>query len=357
MRVTEGETEIEIPTEKPTKKAPAFYNKAAIMQRNTCLALLQATGKKNLRAIELLAGTGVRSARILREIPKNIIKEIDVNDVNPKAVKYIKKNVKDNRATIHNKKADEILSQEKAYDYIDIDPFGSPNPFLDGACKRLRRGGILAVTATDTAALTGNAIRACIRKYFARPLYSEYKHEAGMRILMRKAQLIGAQYDVALEPIYCHSTRHYMRAYFVHSGSDVKNILSKHLYLHHCFRCLERKTSHSSVGETCCGAIMSVAGPLWTGKMWDEKIAQKAAKHSEKMDKETFKLATTIAEESKINTVSYYSIPKLASVLKTNPPRTEDLLVKLKDGARTHFGKASVRTTAELSTVKKAFLK
>ncbi|MCU0373510.1 MAG: ATP-binding protein, partial [Ignavibacteria bacterium] len=43
------------------------------------------------------------------------------------------------------------------FDYIDIDPFGSPCPFLDAAIKRLSRGGILAVTATDTSALAGKS--------------------------------------------------------------------------------------------------------------------------------------------------------------------------------------------------------
>ena len=37
------------------------------------------------------------------------------------------------------------------FDYIDIDPFGSPNPFLAAAIGRITRNGIVAVTATDTA--------------------------------------------------------------------------------------------------------------------------------------------------------------------------------------------------------------
>ena len=43
------------------------------------------------------------------------------------------------------------ILHSKGFDYIDLDPFGSPNIFLDSAVKRLGRNGILAVTATDTA--------------------------------------------------------------------------------------------------------------------------------------------------------------------------------------------------------------
>ena len=68
------------------------------------------------------------------------------------------------------------------FDYIDVDPFGSPNPFLDAAIKRIARDGILAVTATDTAPLCGTYTNACRRKYWAVPLRNELMHEIGIRI-------------------------------------------------------------------------------------------------------------------------------------------------------------------------------
>ena len=44
-----------------------------------------------------------------------------------------------------------VLSQ--GWHWIDIDPFGSPVPFLDTAIQALARRGVLEVSATDTAAL------------------------------------------------------------------------------------------------------------------------------------------------------------------------------------------------------------
>ena len=38
-------------------------------------------------------------------------------------------------------------------------------------------------------------------------------HETGIRILIRKIQLIGAQYNKALTPIFSYSKEHYFRVF------------------------------------------------------------------------------------------------------------------------------------------------
>ena len=106
----------------------------------------------------------------------------------------------ENVYAVQDKDANMFILESSGFDYIDIDPFGSPNFLLDSSVKRISRGGILAVTATDTSALAGSYPDACRRKYWAEPLRSEMMHEAGLRILIRKGQLIGAQFEKALTP-------------------------------------------------------------------------------------------------------------------------------------------------------------
>ena len=95
-----------------------------------------------------------------------------------------------------------FLLKSSGFDYIDIDPFGSPNPFLENAVVRLSREGILAVTATDTSGFTGTYPKATKRKYDSRPIKNEIMHETGIRILIRAVQLFGSRHDKALIPIY-----------------------------------------------------------------------------------------------------------------------------------------------------------
>ena len=59
----------------------------------------------------------------------------------------------------------------KDIDYIDIDPFGSPNPFLDSAIAN-KKYVYLAITSTDTSGLAGSYKNACLRKYWALPLHT-----------------------------------------------------------------------------------------------------------------------------------------------------------------------------------------
>lgn len=63
------------------------------------------------------------------------------------------------------------------FDVIDLDPYGSPAEFLDGAVQSVSDGGMLAVTCTDMAVLCGNHSEACYAKYGSMPLKGKFCHE------------------------------------------------------------------------------------------------------------------------------------------------------------------------------------
>ena len=65
-----------------------------------------------------------------------------------------------------------VLLSENRFDYIDIDPFGSPVGFVDSAMRSIKNGGVVACTATDTAALCGVYPRVCQRRYGAIPFHN-----------------------------------------------------------------------------------------------------------------------------------------------------------------------------------------
>lgn len=344
MKLTEANTSITVPEGKPTKQMEAFYNPLMSVQRSITIALLKSLGRK-LRIADPLAGTGVRAARIMNEAPE-VVKEIVCNDANPKAVEYAKQNFS---GKVQNIDANVFLHANGAFDFVDIDPFGSPNPFLDSACQALSLGGVLALTATDTAALAGSAVQACKRKYWAMPLNNEFKHETGIRILIRKAQLVAAQYEKSLVPIYCHLGTHYVRVFLREEGA-VRDVFKQNGYVHYCFRCLKRFVKQSNSVERCCNAPMSIAGPLWSGKLWDEQLAEKIAAQAGQVDESIVKLTRQIADEASIDSIGIYSLPKIASKYKLAVPKTDAILQKIKC-ARSHFGKQSVRTAEPLQNI------
>ena len=77
-----------------------------------------------------------------------------------------------------------MLTHEKCFDVLDLDPYGSPSIFLDSALQSVADGGLLMCTATDMAVLCGNNSEVCMSKYGAYPLRGDYCHEMAVRILL-----------------------------------------------------------------------------------------------------------------------------------------------------------------------------
>lgn len=309
--------------------------------RTLSILLLNALNRSGLQIALPLAGSGVRGVRFLLECNKGIIKSVSFNDKDKRSVTAIRTHLSLNgiksKYTIFQSDADLFLLNSKGFDYIDIDPFGSPNFFLDSSIKRLARKGILAVTATDTSALCGTYVKACIRKYWARPLRTAIMHEIGIRILIRKIQLIGAQYDKALVPLYSYSKDHYMKVFL--RGEKGKNKVDVVLQQHGLFK---------------------DAGPMWLGRLWDASLAKKISAFN--TDKGLDRFLAIIAEESRINSIGFWHLPSEASKLKLPAmPSREKIIKEIKSGAAiTHFAPNSIRSSIgqkELSTILKKFIR
>ena len=324
----EGAVEVFLPSEsKVSKDLPVFYNPVMEYNRTLSIALLNALDEKDLQLAFPLSGTGVRGIRFIRELKKGIIKKVYFNDIDEEAAKLIKKNLALNNISktrpgieIHNKDANQFLLEGKGFDYIDIDPFGSPNKFLNNAIERLSRGGILAVTATDTGALCGTYKDACLRKYWAIPMHTEEMHEIGLRILIRKVQLVGTQFEKALIPMLSYDKDHYMRVFFrcIKAKKDCDRVLQKH----------EHYRS---------------AGPIWTGELCDKKIIRKID-----LDDKFTRLL-----KDEINALGFYDIPSLIKKHKIKKQKKIDQILKeiKRSGyraSRTHFSLQGIKTNMPL---------
>lgn len=339
-QICEGKALVFVPKEKKiSKKLPVFYNPAMKLNRDISILLLNSLEKKGMQIALPLAGTGIRGVRFLLELNNGKIKNLTMNDYNDAALKIIKKNLKLNKIKsskkiiLSKKDANIFLLESTGFDYMDIDPFGTPNYFLDSAIKRLARKGILAVTATDTSALAGTYPSACRRKYWASPLRNELKHEIGLRILIRKVQLVAAQFEKALTPIYSYSDQHYMRVFF--SCEKGKHKADKIIKQHDSYE---------------------KAGPMWLGQLWDKKLAAKMARQSNK------KILKIIAEESKLNIAWFHDIHRICKRNKIKTiPKTKDIIKAIKKKgykvAETHFSSNGLRTNIPEKTLIKLFAK
>ena len=353
--IMEGAATARVPrAAKVSKEMEVFYNPVMRLNRDITVLLLKTLGearkKERQREGEVfggfsvgspLAGTGIRECRLLVELEKGLIKELSMNDYSKDAVTLIKKNISLNEQNLacHEievscDEANKFLLDSCGFSYIDLDPFGTPNPFLDAAIKRLQRGGVLAVTATDTSALAGTYPDACRRKYWAEPMRNHLMHEVGLRILCRKVQLVGSQYEKALIPLFSYAKDHYMRIFFLNERRKKATdaILRKHQYLHYCSRCLAVSVDKSTM-KVCCGAPTLVAGPLWTGLLWDERLAAAMTRTNRTWEHgrpENQRFLDTIAAEARApeGLVGFYHLNLVKKTLGKTPLRKEELLAR-----------------------------
>ncbi|UCD04089.1 MAG: tRNA (guanine(10)-N(2))-dimethyltransferase [Candidatus Woesearchaeota archaeon] len=350
--VNEGSLKLSVIEPKNTrlsKKDLVFYNPAAKISRELTLAFLKSVKVKDF--LDLLSASGAMGLRIAKELPIKVL----LNDANPEAVKLIKKNINLNKiknAEVVNKSANKLLKETKKFDYIDIDPFGPPVPFLDLAVQKVSK--YLGVTSTDTSALSGTYPKACLRKYKSVPLKNEFMHETGIRILIKRVQDFGIKHNIALEPVFSFHFERYSRVFFKVTR-NIEKIRQNLGYVCYCNECLWRKSSKIRK-KSCpnCKGKLNYAGKLWIGTIWDNKIIDKMLEQG--ISYGVRKLLKKIKEEAKINTVGFYDLHTISKKYKKETvPKIEKVIENIKKkgfkASRTHFSPTGIRTNARINVL------
>lgn len=357
--IIEGSTKLVVPdTGKdigPASKARIFYNPAMRSNRDITILFGKVMAKDGWNILDALGGTGAKGIRLANELDQDI--EIQINDLSMDAFQIIKKNIQANKlknAIASNQEFNVVLS-DRGYDWIDIDPFGSPVKFIDLAARRLSRGGILSITATDTAPLCGAKPETCQRRYLATPLKSEACHEFGLRILVGNAVRRAAVFDYGLEPVLAYYHGHYFRAFFrKKKGARTANAgLEKIAYVQ-----WDKKKGYSIHKEQPTGDF---AGPLWTGDLWEPAIVKKMLKAwDENYGKESLKILQNMSNEL-LQPPYHYHMDQVASLSNSEPLKTDSLVEELQNSGFTasgvHYNRKGFRTDASLSELMKIFRK
>jgi tRNA (guanine26-N2/guanine27-N2)-dimethyltransferase len=361
-KISEGKTSFYIfSNDKENKRGPGkkqgfpFYNSSMRMNRDISILVLQYfinQKDKLCYILDGMAASGVRSFRFLNEVTGNF--HVTINDSSDEAYRLIKKN-----ADKYDKKKLEIthkniysLLAEKSYDYIDIDPFGSPAIYIDSALRSIKNNGIIAISATDTATLCGVFPNVCKRRYNANPLHGACMHETALRILLGFVGRQAGKYDKGIDPLLSYSTDHYLRCYvMIKKGVKYSNCSINHI-----------TPINGSLIPGQNDKYLSV-GPLWTGFLSEQhiirKIIQILFKNNIQTKKQTPYLLSLLEQES-IMPAFYYSTNILSKYLKKNSPRLDYLIELLqKKGfviTKTHFEPSGFKTNAPREVVEELFL-
>jgi len=290
----EGSTELFVPAEslraKDPKTFPAFFNPAARVNRDVSVAVARATRPATF--LDALAGTGARGVRIAKEASESA--EVTLVEFNATSLAIARKNAKRNgvysRCEMVHEESNAYLHSRfgrlERFEAVDVDPFGTPAPYVQGALTAADDGGLVSITATDTATLCGVYPTVASRRYGARVVKSEFAHEAATRVLLGFCARVGGIVDVGIEPVAAHSTLHYLRVYFRVARGAAKSDRSLQSvgYVASCAACHQVAVT-AEYTMTCaeCGGKARCIGPQWVGSLVDEKLVAEAAEHCSKL--------------------------------------------------------------------------
>lgn len=377
--VCEGKAEVLFPA-----AHDVFYNPVQEFNRDLSVAVLRlfaSEHKDGIRILEGLAASGLRSIRYAREVSG--VSEIVANDISKQAIECMKRNITYNNVqniiTPSQKDASMLMYENrepnKRFHAIDLDPYGSPHTFLDGAVQSVADGGILLVTCTDMAVLCGNSPETCYTKYGALSIKSKACHEISLRIVLQCIESHANRYGRYIVPLLSLSADFYVRVVVrvFTSQAKCKETFSKVSWLYQCVGCETatlqplgrvivngksvkyQLSSGPSVTQACqhCGYRHLMAGPIWSAPIHDREFLKNLKESLVEEDFTTYRRmygTLTMMEEELPDVPLFYVIDKLAAVAGINLCKMVQfrsaLLNAGYDVSMSHTCKASIKTNA-----------
>lgn len=252
-------------------------------------------GSKGITILEALSATGLRAIRYFKEISN--VQLVIANDMDADAVRCIRQNCEFNDVPVgrptHSsnfdiresaawieEKSDRVLGgvvpnlddavdlmhrlginpgvhkggrlamsceggqsvpviQQELMDVVDLDPYGSASPFLEGAFHCIKEGGLMLVTSTDSAVLCGNYMDTCHAKYNSVPYKGAHCHEMAVRILLSTIERCANKHKKYIVPLVSLHIDFYIRCFFrvYTQPAEVKLSPCKLAYQLQCSHC------------------------------------------------------------------------------------------------------------------------
>jgi tRNA (guanine26-N2/guanine27-N2)-dimethyltransferase len=368
VRTVEGRTILMVPksslTDKVPSKTPAFFNPAAKLNRDLSIlaysAFAASSGKKTFA--DSLAGIGARALRVAVEVPE--VEQVYCNDINCVAIEAAKEAARLNSVTGRcHFSIDEVckflLKGDKEgdrYSIVDLDPFGTPARHIDCVLRSVLDGGLVSITATDTAVLWGVYPKVCLRRYYGRPLNNSYGNETAIRLLLSLTALTASRLELAIKPVFVHTTKHYLRVYakVSVSSSQANDVYNSIGYVMHCSQCGHRFNTKEYGKGKCelCNTGLAVGGQMWTGSLHDKEFVKKMLEQDP--DRQCKKVLEAAVEEAS-EIPYYFRADEISSKLKSNTHSVQRIIEKLHAAgfvaSKTALNTSAFKTDARINSI------
>ena len=334
----------------PIPKGPKSYSNARNSHEQ----------KSTFRILDALSATGLRALRYAKEIP--MATSITANDLSSAATASIKLHVQHNgvedivkpatgdaRAHMYSSASSPAHADQRLYQVIDLDPYGTAAPFFDAAVQALADGGLLCVTCTDAGVFaSAGYLEKTFSQYGGLPFKGPQSHEGGLRLILHAIATSAARYGIAIEPLLSLSIDFYARLFIriKKSPAEVKFLAGKTMVVYNCdagcgswttqflAQTREKKARNGdpfykfslaqapSANQLCdhCGFKTHLSGPMWGGPLHNPWYIQKILDLLPSLDKNIY---CTIPRIEGMLTLARDEIIHDVSVSESQSPKSD----------------------------------
>lgn len=327
---------------------PVFYNPRMQFNRTlSSLALGAALPQLNgRRVLDGFCATGIRGIRYALE---NTLDEITFLDADPNAVELARLNANANQIKNAAFVCDEFnhfATATTPFDVVEVDPFGTPAPFVANALRACRKKAILSVTATDLATLCGRQNQPAKRRYDAEPLYVDFAHELALRIVLGFVARQAAMQDAGITPLFSFYQEHFTKIMvFVEKSATKANECLTHLdHVYFDPKTLARDTKPLKT------KTRKIAGPLWVSDVNNAAIL-KAMK--QKAPDEKTRRVLELLESERGFPPYFYDVHHVGKTAPKMDALIEKLRKKKFTASRTHVAPTGLKTDATIHQLRR----
>lgn len=351
---------------------PVFYNPIMKSNRDIMIAFLRTISQgitRELRYGETMTGVGVRCIRAILETSAKFLCEI--NDISKEAIKLAEKNLSINGIKNGVKTfcvdarvfSSTHSAPEDRFDYLDLDPFGSPAEFIESALTSVRHGGYVGITATDTATLFGNNSIKMFLKYGIIASRIQFNKEFGVRALIASIVLAATKQEIGIRPELAYSEKHYVRVYarVLRGKKYAKESMSNLGFVLYNTRENSWKTVKMEdviKNDWKKDENHKIIGPIWISRYIDNEFVRKMYDNSFELSQESVKMILKIMNENS-EIVGYYDADLTSKLLNVSSRKIQELIDKIKErgyvATRTLYNPKGIKTDMPYSEFTKVY--
>ncbi|MDJ0661986.1 MAG: tRNA (guanine-N1)-methyltransferase [Crocosphaera sp.] len=317
-----------------------------------------------LRVLDVMTGCGVRSLRYYLEGDADYIWANDSNPENQSILEYNLGFMLDkNKAKITYKNANNIFfecsNNKDYYDLVDVDAFGSPNPYLSTVLWATRIGGLIYLTCTDGRTGTGHLPENCLRNYGSYGRSHPAAQEQVLRLIIGSSLQQAATMGLGIEPIFSYFSGQTYRV-MLRLLPKINLNLDNYGFLGYCHQCGEYETiSYQQLGKLRCFHQQenkhynyTISGAMWLGNLHNKEYLKTMKSLAISLKWTTVSdLLSTMINESNFPPY-FYTLGEIGRRGKLDIPKRSQLIEALENqgfkATNIHINPQAIKTNATL---------